>query len=60
LGGSPEGQRSPGSLDILQGGNFKGTGAGCRYALKDELVGSKTSLTESRDLAGTQEEKESL
>jgi len=28
---SPEGQRGPGRLDILQGGSLKGTGAGCPH-----------------------------
>jgi len=28
LGGNPEGQKSPGRLDILQEGNINGTGAG--------------------------------
>ena len=59
LGGSPEGQRSPGRLDILQEGNLKGAGAGRPHVLKDELAGKKTGLAEQRALAGTQEKKES-
>ena len=57
LGGSPEGQRSPGRLDILQEGNLKGTGAGHPHVLKDEPAGKKTSLAEQRALAGTQGKK---
>ena len=60
LGGSPEGQRSPGRLDILQEGSLQGIGAGRPYVLKDELVGKKTGLAEQRALAGTREKKESL
>ncbi|KAK4815488.1 LOW QUALITY PROTEIN: hypothetical protein QYF61_003024 [Mycteria americana] len=54
LGGSPEGQRSPGRLDILQEGNLKGTRAGCPHVPKDEPAGKKTSLAEQRTLAGIQ------
>lgn len=39
LGGNPEGQRSPGSLDTLQEGNLQGGGAGCPHVLKDEKEG---------------------
>ena len=53
MGGSPEGQRSPARLDVLQEGNLKGTGAGHPHVLKDEQAGSKTSLAEQRALAGT-------
>ncbi|KAK4810447.1 LOW QUALITY PROTEIN: hypothetical protein QYF61_004227, partial [Mycteria americana] len=60
LGGSPEGQRSPGRLDILQEGNPKGAGAGRPYVPKDKLVGKKTGLAEQGAFAGTQEKKESL
>ncbi|KAK4826796.1 hypothetical protein QYF61_011604, partial [Mycteria americana] len=55
LGGSPEGQRSPGRLDILQEGNLKGTGAGCPHVPKDEPAGKKTGLAEQKALAGIQE-----
>jgi len=65
LGDSPEGQRSPGRLDILQERNLKGTGAGHSHVLKDKLVGKtdlaeqralgKTDLAEQRALAGTEE-----
>ena len=60
LGGSSEGQESPGRLDILQGGSLKGTGAGCPHVMKDKPVGKKTSLSEQGALAGTQDKKESL
>jgi len=53
LGDSPEGQRSPGSLDILPEGNLKGRGAGCLHVPKDEPARKKTSLGEQRALAGT-------
>jgi len=48
LGGNPEGQKGPEKLDTLQGGSFKGAGAGCPYVLKDELAGKMTSLAEQR------------
>lgn len=60
LGGNPEGQRSPGSLAIVQEGKPGCTGAGCSHVLEEELAGNKTSLAELRALAGTQGEKESL
>ncbi|GAB0179913.1 hypothetical protein GRJ2_000456600 [Grus japonensis] len=41
LGGRPEGQRSPGRLDILQEGNLKGTAAGCPHVLKDGQRGRR-------------------
>ncbi|KAK4827203.1 hypothetical protein QYF61_015231 [Mycteria americana] len=53
----PEGQRSPGRLDIVQEGNLKVAGAGCTYVPKYELVGKKTSLAEQRGLAGNQEKR---
>ncbi|KAK4832789.1 hypothetical protein QYF61_025657 [Mycteria americana] len=46
LGGSPEVQRHPGRLDILQEGNLKGAGAGHPHVLKDEPAGKTTSLAE--------------
>lgn len=46
LGGSPEGQRSPGRLGMLQEGSLKDVGAGCLHVPKDEPVGKKTSLRE--------------
>jgi len=49
LGGSPEGQRSPGRLDILQEGNLKVR----PHVLNDEPAGKKTSLAELRVLDGT-------
>ncbi|KAK4832250.1 hypothetical protein QYF61_021602 [Mycteria americana] len=57
LGGSPEGQRSPGRLDILQEGNLKGAGAGCPHVPKDEQVGKKTGLAEQSTLAGSRGKK---
>lgn len=36
-----EGQRSPGRLEILQGGNFQRTAGGCSLVIKDELVGKR-------------------
>jgi len=33
-------------LCTLQGGNLKGTGAGCPHVPKDEQAGKKTSLAE--------------
>ncbi|KAK4812034.1 hypothetical protein QYF61_026172 [Mycteria americana] len=57
LGGSPEGQRSPGRLDILQEGNLKGAGAGRPHVPKDKPAGKKTGLAEQRALAGTQEKR---
>lgn len=36
--GCGEGQRSPGRLGILQGGNLQG---GCSLVIKDELVGKR-------------------
>lgn len=41
LGSSPEGQRGPGRLNILQEGNLQGTRIGCPHVLKDELVGKR-------------------
>lgn len=46
-------------LSILQEGNLKGTGGGSPCKQEDEQVRKKTSLTEQRALAGTQE-KETL
>jgi len=57
---SPEGQRGPGRLDILQGGSLKGTGAGCPHVLQDKLMGNMISLSEQGALAGTQEIKEGI
>jgi len=57
LGGSPEGQRSPGRLDVLQEGNLKGAGAGHPHVLKHELEGKKTRLSEQRALARTQKKR---
>jgi len=53
LGCSPAGQRNPGSLDTLQAGSFKNTGAGHPHVLKDKPAGKKTGLAEQRALAGT-------
>lgn len=53
-------EKSPGSLDILQEGNPKGTGAGCPHRPKVDPEGKKTSLTEQRALSGTQEKKEKI
>ncbi|KAK4818854.1 hypothetical protein QYF61_020073 [Mycteria americana] len=53
-------QRSPGRLDILQGGSPKGTRAGCPEVPKDEPAGKKTGLAEQRALSRTQENEESL
>lgn len=36
--GCADGQRSPGRLGILQGGNLQG---GCSLVIKDELVGKR-------------------
>jgi len=60
LGGSPEVQRSPGRLNILQEGKFKGAGAGCPHVLKDKLVGKKAGQAEQRTFPGTWEKKERL
>jgi len=60
LGGSPEKQKNPQRMDILQEENLKSIGAGHPHMLKDELAGKKTSLAERRALAETQERKESL
>ncbi|KAK4828709.1 LOW QUALITY PROTEIN: hypothetical protein QYF61_000547 [Mycteria americana] len=57
LGGSPEGQRSPRRLDILQEANLKSTEVGHPHVLKDKPAGKKTGLAEQRALAGTQGEK---
>ena len=48
MGDSPEGQRSPGKLDILQERNPKGTRAGCPHVPRDKLAGKKANLTEPR------------
>lgn len=48
LGGGPEGQRSPRSVDILEEGNLKRVGAGCLCAAR------KASLIQQRALARTQ------
>jgi len=60
LGGSLEGQRSPGRLDILQEGNLKDAGPGHPLVPKDELAGKKTGLTENKALAGTRKKERSL
>jgi len=46
LGESPEGQRGPGRLDILQEGSLKGTGAGCPHVLQDKPAGRTAGLAE--------------
>jgi len=43
---SPEGQRGPGSLEILQGGSLKGTGAGYPHVPQDEPAGKTTGMAE--------------
>lgn len=43
-GASPEGQRCPGRLVILQKGNLRCVGAGCHHVPKDELVYMVTVL----------------
>lgn len=45
--------RSPGTLDVPQEGNLKGTEASCPHMPKDELVGKKISLVKQRTLAGS-------
>jgi len=60
LGESAEGQRSPGRLDIIEGGSLKGTEARGPYVLQDEPAGKMTGLAEKAALAGSQEIKESL
>lgn len=47
LGNSPEEQRGPGGLHILQKENHNGAGAGCPHVAKDEPVG-KNDLVEQR------------
>jgi len=59
-GESPEGQRGPARLDILQGGSLKGTGAGCPHVSQDKSMENMTDLVDQGALAGTQEKKESL
>jgi len=60
LGESPDGQKGPGRLDILQGESLKDTGADFPHVPQDELVGKMTSLAEQGAFAGTQEKKEGL
>jgi len=50
LGGCPEGQISPGRLDVLQEGTLKGLGAGCPC--------QRASLADERALSGIQVKKE--
>jgi len=57
---SPEGQRRPSRLDIVQGGSLKGTGAGCPHVPQDKPAGKMTGLSEQGALSGTQEKKEGL
>ena len=60
MGESPEGQRGPGRLDILQGGSLKVTGADCPHVPQDEPAEKMTGLAEQGALAGTQEKMEGL
>lgn len=58
MGGSPEGQRSPGPLlkeEILEGAGADSPGN--MKQLKHEPVVEETKLTEQRALAGTQGKK---
>lgn len=57
MGSSPEEQRDPGKVGILQEGNPKGARAACPHVPKDKLVGKKTGLAEQRVLAGSQGKK---
>lgn len=50
MGGSPEGLRLSGRLEILQEENPKARGADHPYVAKEESVGRKTSLTEQKVL----------
>ena len=59
-GESPEGQRGPARLDILQGGSLKGTGAGCSHVPQDEPKGKAIGLAKQGALTGTQGENEGL
>jgi len=52
--------KGSGSLDVLQGGSIKGTGAGCPHVPQDKLTGKMTGLTEQGALAGTQGKTEGL
>jgi len=51
LGDSPEGQRGPGRLHILQEGSLQGTAAGCPHVLQDKPTGKMTSLAEQAAFA---------
>lgn len=44
--GSPEGQMSPGRLDVLQEGNPKSTGTDCPHVPKDKTLEKKAGLPE--------------